>query len=211
MKGRILYVMDPLCGWCYGFSEVMQELQEKYKGEYEFTVIPGGMITGARIAPVSDMANYILSAYSRVEEYSGVKFGKPYLDLLREGSEINNSEPPCRAIHLFKQKDPARIVDFTHELQLAIFRDGKSWNADSTYFQLAEAFGADPQSFVNELNTDECKYGTQQEFQWVQAAGITGFPCTVLEKEGKYYLLSQGYKPLSALEEVVEKIDTTNN
>ena len=211
MKGRILYIMDPLCGWCYGFSGVMQELQGRYKSEYEFTVIPGGMITGARVAPVSEMADYILGAYKRVEDYAGVKFGEPYLDLLREGTEINNSEPPCRAIHLFKQKDLGRMLDYAHQLQLKIFRDGKSWNDEQTYRGLAEEFGMDGNEFVSEMNTDECKYGTQQEFQWVQAAGISGFPCAVVEREGKYYMLSQGYKPLAVLEEVLDKISATVN
>jgi putative protein-disulfide isomerase len=199
--------MDPLCGWCYGFSDVMQQMQEKYKGEYAFTVIPGGMITGSRVAPISEMAKYILNSYKGVEGYSGVKFGEPYLDLLRDGKEISNSEPSCRAIHVFKQKQEEKALDFAHELQLKIFRDGKSWNDESTFREVAEQFGLKGDEFIAETETEESRYGTQQEFQWVQAAGITGFPCTILEKGGKYYMLAQGYKPLEMVEEVLENIN----
>ena len=201
--------MDPLCGWCYGFSNVMQQFKEKYKDTYDFQVIPGGMITGARVAPVSEMANYILGAYKRVEEYSGVTFGEPYLDLLRAGTEISNSEPPCRAMHTFREMQPENILDFTHELQLKLFRDGKSWNDEATYKELATRFGIDPETFITATNTEESKYGTQQDFQWVQAAGISGFPCLVLQAAGKYYMLAQGYKPLEAIEEVLQNVNNS--
>jgi putative protein-disulfide isomerase len=209
MEGTILYIMDPLCGWCYGFSGVMQELQEQYKERYSFSVIPGGMITGARVAPVSEMANYILGAYKRVEDYAGVTFGEPYLDILRAGTEISNSEPPCRAIHVFKQFLPERTLDYAHALQLKIFREGRSWNASETYEALAREFDIDAAAFIAAMNSDEAKYETQQEFQWVQAAGITGFPCTVLEKDAKYYMLAQGYKPLEAVKEVIERVEAS--
>ena len=207
MQGTILYIMDPLCGWCYGFSGVMQELQAKYKETYNFRVITGGMITGARVEPVAAMANFILTAYRGVQNTAGVKFGEPYLDLLREGTEISNSEPPCRAIVTFREQNPEKAIDFAHELQLKMFVEGKSWNADATYRELATQFGLAADQFISDMNTDEIKYATQQDFQWSQAAGITGFPCTVLEKDGKYYMLAQGYSPLEAVEEVLEKIN----
>lgn len=199
--------MDPLCGWCYGFSKVMAQLEEKYKDAYNFKVIAGGMITGTRVAPVSEMASYILGAYKRVEDYAGVKFGEPYLELLRKGTEISNSEPPCRAIVTFREQHPEKALSFTHQLQQKIFAEGKSWNDEQTYKELAEEFGLPGEKFVSDMNTDERKYDTQQDFQWAQAAGISGFPCTVVERGGKYYMLAQGYQPLQALEEVLQNVN----
>lgn len=206
MRSTILYIMDPLCGWCYGFSPVMQRLQANYKDRFDFRIIPGGMMIGDRVQPVSAMAGYILKAYKTVEEYTGVTFGEPYLDVLREGTEINNSEPPCRAIHTFQQLQPEHGLDFAHQLQLRSFVAGKSFNDETTYRELAAEFGVDSDEFITKMNSEESRYGTQQEFQWVQAAGITGFPCTVLETGGKYYMLAQGYKPYEAVDEVLQSV-----
>lgn len=185
----------------------MQQLQEKYKDTYEFQIIPGGMITGDRVAPISQMAQYILGAYTRVEEYAGVKFGELYLNLLREGTEISNSEPPCRAIHVIREIHPEKALDFTHKLQLKIFLEGKSWNSDDTYRELATEFGINADEFITAFHTEESKYGTRQDFQWVQSAGITGFPCIVVQAGGKYYMLAQGYQPLNAVEEVLLNVN----
>lgn len=201
-----LYIMDPLCGWCYGFSKVMMELHEKYHATFEFRVIPGGMVTGTRVAPVSEMAGYILGAYKRVEEYTGVVFGTPYLDMLREGTELQQSEPGCRAIYTAGQLAPDQALTYTHLLQKAIFLEGKSWNDENVFAATAAKAGFNAEIFMDAWNSEAMRYGTQQEFQWVQAAGITGFPCSVLLKDDKYYLLAQGYQPTENVENVIAKV-----
>ena len=205
-RPTLLYVMDPLCGWCYGFSPVVMKLQERYEAVMDFRVVPGGMVTGTRVEPVSEKADYILQAYKRVEEMTGVKFGDPYLDRLREGSTISASEPPCRALHLFFTLHPDKAVEYAHQLQRAIYLDGYDWNDGETYSHLARLFGLDAKDFMKQWESEEARYAVQQEFQWVQAAGINGFPCVVVEKSEQYYLVSQGYRPLEDMEAVIEKV-----
>lgn len=205
-KGRILYIMDPLCGWCYGFSAVMQEFQKKYQSEFDFQVVVGGMMTGLRVEPVAAMASYILSAYKRVEEYTGVTFGEPYLELLSEGTDISNSEPPCRAIYTFGHMVPGRMLDFAHSLQQKHFVEGKSFNDENTYREMALEFDLNPEEFLAAMKTEDNRYGTQQEFQWAKSANITGFPSTVLQYDGKYYMLSQGFRPLEDIEKILQYV-----
>lgn len=205
-RPAFLYIMDPLCGWCYGFSPVVTALYEAYHSAFDFRVISGGMITGARVAPVSEMAGYILNAYKRVEEYTGVVFGEPYLDRLREGVEMNDSEPGCRAMHTASQLAPDRALQYAHLLQKAIFLDGESWNDVAVFASVAAKLGIDRDMFSEAWSSEVMRYGTQQEFQWVQAAGITGFPCSVLQKEDQYYLLAQGYQPPGRLRSVIGKV-----
>ncbi|WP_276133636.1 DsbA family protein [Polluticoccus soli] len=176
MKHKLLYIMDPLCGWCFGFSPVVLKLRDEYKDVFDVNVIPGGMMIGTRVGPASNMASYILTAYQRVEDMAGVKFGEPYLDMLRDGTEMLDSEPPCRAIHTFQQAHPYQALDFAHELQLKQFQEGKSFNDLNTYRELATQFSTDADHLVNQMETEEARYGTRGDFQWVQSAGITGFP-----------------------------------
>ena len=55
-KTTVLYVFDPLCGWCYGFSPVMVKLNDNYKENVKFVVISGGMVVGDRIGPLGEKA-----------------------------------------------------------------------------------------------------------------------------------------------------------
>ena len=205
-KPTFIYVMDPLCGWCYGFGNVMQQIIEDYKSKMDFIARPGGMVIGANVQPVSIKAAYILSAYKRVEEYSGVTFGQPYLNMLKEGTEISNSEPPSVAIYTFTQQYPQHSISFAHALQKKYYQEGKSLNNDSTYKELAQEFGLAPEAFIMEMQKEENKYGTTQEFQWVQSAGITSFPCGVINKKDEFFLVAKGYQPYKQLKEVIERV-----
>ena len=206
-RPTILYVMDPLCGWCFGFSPVVMSLYESYRDRYDFKVVPGGMITGARVEPVAAMAGYILKAYTRVEEMSGVKFGQPYLDMLRAGTEISNSVPPCQALHVLQELQPGRGVEHAHQLQRALFMDGYSWNDRETYVHLARLFDLNPDRFLERWESQEAQYSTVQDFQWVQAAGITGFPCLVYQKGDQYLLIASGFQPQEAVEATIKRIE----
>jgi putative protein-disulfide isomerase len=110
-KPEIIYVYDALCGWCYGFSPVMEKFSNKHKDEFKITVVSGGMVTGSRIGPLSEMADYISRAYKDVEKASGVKFGENYLKkTLKEGKVFLNSEPSAKALCVFQSFDPENAL-----------------------------------------------------------------------------------------------------
>ncbi len=64
-KGKLIYVYDALCGWCYGFSPVISKIHKEYKDSLEFEVISGGMILGDRIGPIGEVASYIKTGLQR--------------------------------------------------------------------------------------------------------------------------------------------------
>lgn len=209
-KDTLIYVFDPLCGWCYGFGNTILQLFNKRKDDLNFEVVVGGMITGSRIAPFHTMQAYISGAYKRVEEMTGVKFGDGYLNELLPSDTLLSSEPPCRAVVTFRSFQPDQVVPFAHALQKKQFLEGKDFNTDAVYEELAIDFGIDPAAFLKLFHSEEMKYQTQQDFQWSQSAGIKGFPTVVLKTEGGYYLVAHGYRPLEDLEKVIDSIQSKN-
>jgi len=208
-KNTILYIFDPICGWCYGFSGTIVDLFNKRKDEFNFEVIAGGMITGSRIAPYSTMKNYIHGAYKRVEDMTGAKFGQAYLhDLLASSDKLMNSEPPSRALVTFRTFLPEQVVLYAHELQKKQYVEGRDFNDTSVYEELATKFGISPEAFMERFNSDEMKHQTQQDFQWSQNAGVKGFPTVVMKTEAGYYLVSNGFRPLDEVERVIDSILT---
>ena len=47
---ELLYLFDPLCGWCYGMSPVIQRVRQEFAGRVEVSVLCGGMVTGEQAA-----------------------------------------------------------------------------------------------------------------------------------------------------------------
>src|SRR5690349_7554205 len=101
----IIYCFDAYCGWCYGFSPVIEKLEEHYRNEFPFEVLSGGMIPDENPKPISAMAGYISKAYKRVEELTGVKFGEDFLWHIFNPDKSDwfpESTTPATALHIFK-------------------------------------------------------------------------------------------------------------
>ncbi len=75
----LIYCYDAWCGWCYGFSPVMREIEATFAGRLQVEVLSGGMILPETPQPIGATAGYIQQAYKTVEEYTGIKFGEDYL------------------------------------------------------------------------------------------------------------------------------------
>ena len=46
---ELLYIFDPLCGWCYGMTPVIQRVRTDMAGQIQVSVLSGGMVTGERV------------------------------------------------------------------------------------------------------------------------------------------------------------------
>ncbi len=205
-KDSIIYVFDPMCGWCYGFSNIIKNASEKYANDFHFTIISGGMVVGEREGPIGDFADYILGAYPRVEEYSGVKFGEPYLAKLRDKSLYTSSVLPSIAIEVFKSYHPMQSISFASEIQKAYFFYGKDLRIDSVYEELAIKFGLNPQEFLLKLHSEEFKKKAFDGYAESQQLGVQGYPAVLAIKNGKYYALTRGFTNEKSLTEMLEKL-----
>ena len=205
---ELLYIHDPLCGWCYGMSPIINRLQADFTGRIGVSVLCGGMVRGADAGPIGGSWAYIKNALSDVETATGVQFGSDFKALGEIGTYQYDSEPPSRAIVAFRQitQDPARAVAFAHAVQTALFRDGLDLNNAATYEALLVPFGVDAAEFQRQWAAPETARAAQQEFAAVARIGVQGFPTTVLRLGEQGYVLARGYQPYEQLRGGLEQL-----
>lgn len=205
MKTPILhYVYDALCGWCYGFSPVIQALHARHGARITVEVHAGGMVLGDRVGPIGEVAPYIRWAYKEVEARTGVTFGKAFLEgTLAEGTATFTSLPPARALAVVKADRPELAVAYAAGLQHGIYHDGQLPEEASWYADLAESLGMDRQAFARALADDASLRGAKADMAFAQRMGVQGFPTVFLEQDGSYALLARGYVPLETLEQAL--------
>lgn len=205
-KVKIIYVFDPMCGWCFGFGNVMKTFAANHKDSFDFDIISGGMVVGEREGPVGDFADYILSAYHRVEEYSGAKFGQPYLDQLKTKSIWSSSVKPAIAIETFKTFHPEHAIAFAHAVQSAYFVDGKDLRDEQVYKTLIAPYHINENEFISKLNSDTLYQTTLTGFQTSSNLGVTGFPAVIMVHKGKYYAVARGYTNIETLTQNIQSV-----
>lgn len=204
---KLWYVYDALCGWCYGFSPVMQEIHREYASALEFDVFSGGMIRGSRIGAIGEVAPYISWAYKQVEDRTGVRFGEKFLHgILADGTALFTSIPPALAMVVFKRSKPAQALAFAHRLQTAIYFEGIQPSEYGVYGEYAQEFGFDAKEFSEQMQHPATLEAAEQEFALCARLGITGFPTVLLQRGQTLTLLAQGYTDADTLRELINAI-----
>ncbi|GAA0873049.1 DsbA family protein [Gangjinia marincola] len=198
---RLYYIYDALCGWCYGFSPVIQEFCKTHKDDFKAEVISGGMITGNRIGPIGEVAGYISEAYKVVEDRTGVKFGEGFLNgILAEGTAIFTSIPSAIAMSILKQEQPEAQIAFAAALQNSIYDTGIKPKDLDAYADLLASFGLDREEALIKMNQKEYREAAEADFKFAASLGVSGFPTLVLKHNDKYYAIAKGYISLTDLE-----------
>lgn len=205
-KDTIIYVFDPMCGWCYGFSNVIKKLSTEYQAEFDFKVISGGMVVGEREGEIGDFADYILDAYHNVEKSSGIKFGEPYLKQLRTKKLHTSSVIPSIAIEVFKTFHPMQAIAFASDVQRAYYFDGLDLRSDQVYKDLIKPYGINETEFLTMLHSQEYKQKAFDGFQESAGLGVNGYPAVLAIHNGKYYALTRGFTNYDQLKGAFEKL-----
>ena len=208
MKPTLFYCYDAYCGWCYGFSPVMKRISEEYKTQLDFEVLSGGMIIGEQVQPITKIAAYIQSAYKRVEELTGIKFGEDFLWHINNPDDSDwhmNSEKSAIALSIFKDYHPDKQIEFATDLQYALNYEGRDLDDNEAYRHLLEKCSIQPEAFYDKLQSEEYKERAYYEFALCKQLQVTGYPAVLLQlNDSKFYLLATGY---TSYDECKERID----
>ena len=208
MKPVLLYCYDAYCGWCYGFSPVMNKIADEYKDRLEIEVLSGGMMTGEQVIPIEKIAPFIQKGYKRVEELTGIQFGEDFLWHINNPGEsdwIMNSEKPAIALCIFKEYFPDRQIEFASDLQYALNYEGRDLDDDEAYKHLLEKYSIHPEAFYEKLKSEEYKERAYYEFALCKQLNVDAFPQVLMQlNDSKFYLLAKGF---TAYEELKERLD----
>ncbi|MGE7990909.1 DsbA family protein [Pseudomonas sp. NPDC089554] len=196
MTARLLYVMDPMCSWCWGFAPVAEALiaQAREAGVQTHLVV-GGLRSGNTALDASTR-RYILEHWQAVAEATGQAFR--FEGAMPEGF-VYDTEPACRA--LVAARDGGEGVwRLLAAIQQAFYEQGVDVTRAPQLVELAEQAGFDRSTFADTFAHPDTRAATAADFTWVQDLGIAGFPTLLAERNGQLALLTNGYQPLERLQ-----------
>ena len=207
---KLIYIMDPLCGWCYGNGANIQKLYDKYNGILEFDMLPAGMWAGGNTRMQSKpMAQFIKKHDPQVQQTTGTEFGKSYFEFIEKENIVLDSEIPSRAIVSVKKLWPLQVIAFAVEVQKARYWYGKDLNPEGTYLSICEGLKIDVRRFLEAFRSEAMKKETLDTFALAQQYA-SSYPTLLAEKAGKYYVLEQGYTSFESIVSHIEALHLLN-
>lgn len=210
MSVTLIYCYDAYCGWCYGFSNIIQKVFKKYKTQVYFEVLSGGMVLPENPVPIANTASYIKSASRKVEELTGIKFGEDYLWHINNPDKSDwfpNSEKAAIALCIFKEIYPEQQVAFASDLLYALNFEGRDLTDNESYKHLLAKYKIDENLFYEKLKSDLYKDKAHYEFSLCKQLKVSGFPMVFIQaNELKFYLISKGYSSFENIDDRIQNV-----
>jgi len=202
MQARLIYVMDPMCSWCWGFAPVLAALAEQAQAAgVPMDLVVGGLRQEqAALEPAGRVR--ILAHWQAVNASTGQLFN--FNDGLPEGL-VYHTEPACRALVTARQLDATKVWPLLELIQQAFYCEGRDVTRAGVLRELAEAAGLPRGEFAEAFDSPQAQAATQADFNWVQGLGIAGFPTLLAERNGQLALLTNGYQPLEQLQPLLAR------
>jgi len=201
MEREIIYVGDPMCSWCWGFSPVLQKIVKKYGESAPMRLVVGGL-HAFDTDPMSDEYKArIKHHWEQVAEATGQPFNYAFFE--RDGFVLD-TEPACRASVVVRNIKPDALLSFYERIHKGYYVEDTDTTKLETFVDYADKEGIDKNAFAEAFDSEEAKQETINDFTWCQQSGVTGFPTVVLREDDTLAALSVGYQPFDSLEPILD-------
>jgi len=123
MRTTVTYLFDPLCGWCYGASPVIQQLGQQ--STVHLDLAPSGLFAGGGRTMDAAFAGYAWSNDQRIAKLTGQRFTEAYRQnvLGRLGSRFDSATATL-ALTAVSLSEPLRELETLKALQEARYVQG---------------------------------------------------------------------------------------
>lgn len=173
----LLYIHDPMCSWCYGFSPTWRALKQDLPKNIGVVSLLGGLAPDSTESMPAEMVDYLKRTWQRIESVCGVTFDARYWD---------QSPPPprttfvaCRAV-VAAETMGGLGERMGEAIQEAYFQQAQSVWRTEVLASLAADLGLDPQAFVAVLESPETRGLHDEQRALVERLQVTAYPTVLL-------------------------------
>ncbi len=176
------YVHDPLCGWCYAVTPMIEGVAQAGIG----IVLHGGGLWEPATSPAPEKRAYIRQNDTRIAALTGMTFGPAYMDsLLTDATTVFWSSPTIAAVLAAGTMETGADLRMLHAIQHAHYVDGRRVVETPVLTKIAGSVGLAKDAFIHALQSVPVDEHIARTRRWMQQLELRGFPSFVLEHDGE--------------------------
>jgi len=200
---KLLYIMDPMCSWCWAFRPQLTAFLAKHP-EIQLDLIMGGLAPDSDEPMPMAQREQIEAIWQRIAQQTGVEFN---LDFWRNNTPRRSTYPACRAV-ITAQRMANKANEMVEAIQVGYYLRALNPSDISTLSQLASELGIDRAQFEQSLKSRETQQALEADLQRARALGVSGFPALLLEHKTELHAIALGYTQFDKLEQRFNQICT---
>ncbi len=181
MADTLYYVHDPMCSWCWGFSQTWNTIRDNLPQQVATQFVLGGLAPDSNEPMPPTMQHYLQQTWQQIEHaIPGTQFNHEFWST---NTPRRSTYPSCRAVLAAKAQNKQFEVPMIQAIQRAYYQEAKNPSDDTTLIKIANHVGCDEDHFSQALNSEQTKQALSSQIQFARALGAQGFPSLVLETE----------------------------
>jgi putative protein-disulfide isomerase len=196
----LIYVGDPMCSWCYGFSPELVKVVEALKEKVKFELVLGGL-RPYNTQTMVELKAFLTKHWQDVSDRSGQSF---CFDILDNTSITYDTEPPSRATVVIRTLAPEKEFSFYKQSHSLFYKENKNMHLPESYRGLVESLDINFDNFKSKFESQEMKDKTKQDFLKARSLGVQSFPTLLLQSQHGTHKVAAGY---AKAENILSKIE----
>jgi putative protein-disulfide isomerase len=201
-KAVLIYVGDPMCSWCYGFTNELNEVVESLGDDVDFEIVMGGL-RPYNDESILELADFLKGHWDEVAHRSGMPFK---YEILAIDDFIYDTEPPSRAVVIVRDAFPDKAYLFFKAVQNAFYNGNLRTDDVKTYNDILKNLKIDFVDFEIKFNSKEYKSLIKEDFKRASQLGVSGFPALLLKKGDKTHIVANGYKDSQSIIKTINQL-----
>ena len=191
MKTTLIFVHDPMCSWCWGFTDVYQQLLERLPGEVEIRRLVGGLAPDSDVPMPESMQAMLQQTWRRIETMiPGRQFN---FEFWHRCTPRRSTYPACRAVIAAREQGEQNDLLMTQAIQKAYYQQARNPSDNETLIELAGEIGLDVERFTKQLLDPNTHRQLLDEINLARSIGIDSFPSLMLEHGDQHYPVLSNY------------------
>ena len=202
MKKELLFVLDPMCSWCWGFAPIIEKLRGTMSEEYTFSLVLGSLRTKGEMSWDERSKVYLRGHWQQVAQRTGQAFSDSLFD--KESFEYD-TYPACKAVvsvrELFGMQ---HAFTYLHTIQEAFYARGEDITNKDILNDLLDP-ALDSSSFKTFFESDRAEVLMQHDSSKARSMGANAFPSVVIIDEEGHMVCQKGYRNLGEINRLLKQ------
>jgi len=205
LKKEVIFVVDPMCSWCWGFAPIMERLRETQSERYNFLLVVGGLRTKGDMAWDETAKEYLKGHWAQVEKRTGQAFSNV---LFEKEFFVYDTYPTCKAVVTVRELwGDEKSFDYLHCVQKAFYVEGRDITKLDVLSELLEEISEDVKHFRDFYQTARAEILMQHDFAKARSMGANAFPSVVIINEDGHMVCQKGYRSLFEMKKSLKEED----
>lgn len=174
MSAYLVYVHDPMCSWCFGFSQTHDVIMRELAGKIPVHRLLGGLAADTEDAMPQAMQSKLQQVWQQIEQViPGTQFN---YDFWKSCQPRRATYPACRAVIAARCQGEHFDPIMTDAIQQAYYRNARNPSDNDTLVSLAQEIKLDAKQFEVDLMSEQVHQQLLDEIHAARAIGINSYP-----------------------------------